>query len=67
MTTDILPSEMKGLQDRLISRFQSGLVVDIQPPDYAEIRIAIFLEKSEQNGIDLNYGFVEFIAKHVKK
>ena len=65
MTTDILPSEMKGLQDRLISRFQSGLVVDIQPPDY-EIRIAILLEKSEQNGIDLDYGFVEFIAKHVK-
>ena len=65
MTSDVLPSEMKGLQDRLVSRFQSGLSVDIQPPNY-EIRIAILLEKSEQNGINLEYGYLEFIAKHIK-
>ena len=65
MTSDVLPSEMKGLQDRLVSRFQSGLSVDIQPPNY-EIRIAILLEKSEQNGIDLEYGYLEFIARHIK-
>ena len=65
MTSDVLPSEMKGLQDRLVSRFQSGLSVDIQPPNY-EIRIAILLEKSEQNGINLEYGYLEFIARHIK-
>ncbi len=65
MTTDIVPTEMKGLQDRLISRFQSGLSVDIQPPDF-EIRVAILLEKSEQNGLNLNYEAVEFIARHIK-
>ena len=65
MTSDVLPSEMKGLQDRLVSRFQSGLSVDIQPPNY-EIRIAILLEKSEQNGINLDYGYLEYIARHIK-
>ena len=65
MTSDVIPNEMKGLQDRLVSRFQSGLSVDIQPPNY-EIRIAILLEKSEQNGINLEYGFLEFIARHIK-
>ena len=65
MTADTFPSEMKGLQDRLLSRFQSGLSVDIQPPDL-EIRIAILLEKSEQNGLKLNYEIVEYIAKYIK-
>ena len=65
MTSDRFPSEMKGLQDRLISRFQSGLSVDVQPPDF-EIRVAILLEKSEQNGLNLKYDEIEFIARHVK-
>ena len=65
MTSDRFPSEMKGLQDRLISRFQSGLSVDVQPPDF-EIRVAILLEKSEQNGLNLQYDAIEFIAGHVK-
>ena len=65
LTADRYPSEMKGLQDRLLSRFQSGLVVDIQPPDY-EVRVAILMEKAEQNGIDLPYEIIEFIATHIK-
>ena len=66
MTTDKYPAEIKGLQERLLSRFQSGLSVDIQPPNL-EIRIAILLEKAEQNGIRLEYNIIEFIAKHIKK
>lgn len=66
MTADKYPGEIKGLQDRLLSRFESGLTVDIQPPDF-EIRVAILLEKSEQNGINLEYNIVEFIARHIKK
>ncbi len=65
LTADRYPSEMRGLQDRLLSRFQSGLVVDIQPPDY-EVRVAILMEKAEQNGIELPYEIIEFIATHIK-
>ncbi len=65
MTADRLPSEMKGLTDRLVSRFESGLVVDIQPPDF-ETRVAILLEKAEQNGLDMPYDIVEFMATHIK-
>lgn len=65
LTADRYPNEMKGLQDRLLSRFQSGLVVDIQPPDY-EVRVAILMEKAEQNGIELSYEIIEFIATHIK-
>ena len=65
MTADRLPSEMSGLTDRLLSRFESGLVVDIQPPDF-ETRVAILMEKAEQNGLDLPYDTVEFMATHIK-
>ena len=65
MTADRYPAEMKGLQDRLLSRFQSGLSVDVQPPDF-EIRVAILMEKAEQNGVSLPYDTIEFIATHVK-
>ncbi len=66
MTADKFPAEMKGLQSRLISRFQSGLSADIQPPNF-ELRVAILLEKAEQNGLSLDYNVIEFIAKHIKK
>ena len=65
MTADQYPGEMRGLQDRLLSRFQSGLSVDIQPPDF-EVRVAILMEKAEQNGVNLSYDIIEFIATHIK-
>jgi len=65
LTADRYPAEMQGLQDRLLSRFQSGLVVDIQPPDF-EMRVAILMEKAEQNGVALSYDIFEFIARHIK-
>jgi chromosomal replication initiator protein len=65
MTADRFPGEMQGLQDRLLSRFQSGLAVDIQPPDF-EVRVAILMDKAEQNGVGLPYDIIEFIATHVK-
>jgi chromosomal replication initiator protein len=65
LTADRFPGEMQGLQDRLLSRFQSGLSVDIQPPNF-EMRVAILMEKAEQNGVDLSYDTIEFIATHVK-
>ena len=65
LTADRYPAEMQGLQDRLLSRFQSGLSVDIQPPDF-EMRVAILMEKAEQNRVDLSYDIIEFIATHIK-
>ena len=65
LTADRYPGDMKGLEDRLLSRFNSGLAVDIQPPDF-ETRVAILLEKAEQNGLDLPYNLIEFMATHIK-
>ena len=65
MTADRYPGEMSGLQDRLLSRFQSGLSVDVQPPNY-ETRVAILMDKAEQNSLDLPYEVIEFIARHLK-
>ena len=65
LTADRYPGDMKGLDDRLLSRFNSGLAVDIQPPDF-ETRVAILLEKAEQNGLNLPYALIEFMATHIK-
>ncbi len=65
MTADRYPGEMSGLQDRLLSRFKSGLSVDIQPPDF-ETRVAILMEKAEQNGLKLSYDIIELIGTHIK-
>jgi len=65
MTADRYPGEMIGLQDRLLSRFKSGLSVDIQPPDF-ETRVAIVMEKAEINGLKLSYDIIELIGIHIK-
>jgi len=65
LSADTYPGDMVGLQERLISRFQSGLSVDIQPPDL-ETRVAILLEKAQQSGLELQYDLVELIATHIK-
>ncbi len=56
--------EIKGIEDRLISRFNWGLSADIQPPDY-ETRKAIILSKLHQSGVNLDEAVIEFIATNV--
>jgi chromosomal replication initiator protein len=56
---------LSGLQDRLISRFKSGLIVDIHPPDL-ETRIAILMCKAEEDGLDIPYDTTEYIARCIK-
>ena len=65
LTADRYPGEMIGLQDRLLSRFSSGLAVDIQPANY-ETRVAIVMEKAEMNGLKLPYDIIELIGSHIK-
>jgi chromosomal replication initiator protein len=64
LSSDVPPKELKGLDDRLISRFQCGLTADIQPPDL-ETRIAILRKKSEENGLDLPPDIIDFIAANI--
>ncbi|OQY26811.1 MAG: chromosomal replication initiation protein DnaA [Candidatus Cloacimonetes bacterium 4572_55] len=64
VTSDRAPKEIPTLEDRLISRFEWGLVTDIQPPD-VETRIAILNKKAEQDSILLPYEIMLFIANNV--
>lgn len=56
--------EIKGIEDRLISRFNWGLSTDIQAPDY-ETRKAIIQSKLKQSGVNLDPVVIEFIATNV--
>lgn len=64
LSSDRPPKELRGLDDRLLSRFQWGLTSDVQPPDL-ETRIAILRMKSEADGIELPQDVVECIAANV--
>ncbi len=64
-TSDVPPKEMKTLEDRLKSRFEWGLLADIQPPDI-ETRITIINKKAEQLNIEVPYNISELIASKIK-
>ncbi len=64
LSSDKPPKDLKGLNERLISRFQWGLTADIQPPDL-ETRVAILKKKSENYGISLNNEILEYIAHNI--
>jgi len=65
LTTDRHPSELNGLKDRLLSRFQSGLIVDIQAPSL-ETRMAILQKKAEDDGLSIPFEITELIATNVR-
>ncbi len=64
LSSDKPPKDLKGLNERLISRFQWGLTVDIQPPDF-ETRIAILKNKSENYGLKLSNEILEYISHNI--
>ncbi|MBI3257996.1 MAG: chromosomal replication initiator protein DnaA [Ignavibacteriae bacterium] len=64
LTSDKPPKELTDVDDRLISRFQWGLTVDVQLPDY-ETRMAILQRKSLDEGFEIPSDIIEFIARHV--
>ncbi len=66
MTSDRKPSDMPTLEDRLRSRFEWGLLADIQPPDY-ETRMAILKNKARSLGLDLPEDVCEYIAININK
>ena len=65
LTSDRPPKEIKTLEERLRTRFEWGLIADIQPPDF-ETRIAIIKRKAELLDLEIPSIVEEYIANHVK-
>jgi chromosomal replication initiator protein len=64
-TSDAQPKDIPTLEDRLRSRFEWGLIADIQPPDL-ETKVAILRKKAEERKIDLPHDVALFIAERVR-
>ncbi len=65
LSSDRPPKEIKKLQERLISRFEWGLLVDLKKPNY-ETKIAILQQKCKEEEIKLKHEIIEFIADNCK-
>jgi chromosomal replication initiator protein len=64
LTSDRPPKEISALEKRLVSRFEWGLVVDLQPPDF-ETRVAILKKKCETRQLNLDDDVVFYIAENI--
>jgi chromosomal replication initiator protein len=64
ITSDRPPKELYSLHSRLQTRFEWGLLADIQPPDY-ETRIAIIKKKAERSNIEIPDNLIQYIANNV--
>jgi chromosomal replication initiator protein len=65
ISSDCPPKEIPTIEDRLRSRFEWGLITDIQPPDY-ETRLAILRKKVESESVSISNDVLAFIAQSVK-
>ena len=65
ITCDTYPKDISGLEDRLITRFDWGLTVQIEPPE-TEMRVAILKKKAEVENIALDDEVAFYIAKHLR-
>jgi chromosomal replication initiator protein len=65
ITADRFPKELVGVEERLVSRFGSGLIVSIDPPEL-ETRVAILIKKAKQESVELPEDVAFFIAKRVR-
>jgi len=65
ITSDRYPKEIAGVQERLISRFGSGLTVPIEPPEL-ETRVAILRKKGKAKGLELTDDVAFFIARQIR-
>lgn len=65
LSSDRFPKEMPDIEERLRSRFEWGLIADLQPPD-VETRIAILREKADDEGLALPDDVVQFLAANMK-
>lgn len=66
VTSDRLPKDIPGLEDRIRTRLEGGLVADIKMPDF-ETRLAILRSKTEQRGLRIDDGVLQYVAKVSKR
>ncbi len=66
LTSDRVPEDLKGVEDRLKSRFSTGFIAEISPPDY-EICCAILKNKAERESLPMTEDAIDYIASHVNK
>jgi chromosomal replication initiator protein len=65
LTSDRPPKDIETLEDRIKTRFEWGLIADVQPPDL-ELRIAIFKNKISQAGISVSDDIITFLAENLR-
>ena len=65
LTSDRPPKEIKPLEDRLRTRFEGGLLADVQPPSF-ELRIAIIKQKADAMGLSISNDLVEYMAERLQ-
>lgn len=65
LTSDRPPMEIKPLEDRLRTRFEGGLLADVQPPSF-ELRIAIIKQKADAMGLSVSNDLVEYMAERLQ-
>jgi len=66
LTSDAVPAEIPGLEERLRSRFAMGLITDIQEPNF-ETRVAILKKKADADDLHVPDNVLHFVARHVQK
>ena len=66
ITSDRPPKDLTSLVDRIKSRFESGLLADIQPPDY-ELRLAILRDKIHKSQLTIDVEVIDFLAKSLQE
>ncbi len=66
ISSDRPPKELSGLQDRLVSRFERGMIADVSQPDY-ETRHAILSEKSKEYGLLLDQKVIDYISQYATR
>jgi len=65
LSSDRAPRDLAGMEDRLLSRFKWGLTADLQQPDF-ETRIAIIQKKLQDDGIQINFNVLEYLAHSIQ-
>ena len=64
LSSDRLPKEIPAIEERLVSRFEWGMIADVQPPDF-ETRLAILRSKTAERGYDVSEDILEYLAETI--